>query len=114
MDMTPEQLGVLQHALGLDKYGRGEMHRNHFCAGGDDERVCMELVEMGYMQVFHPIASPLPYYSVTEAGKGAVLRESPKPPKLTRSQKRYREFLKADTGHSFGEWIKDRSAAARR
>ncbi len=38
--MTPRQLEILQHALGVDKYGQGDMYRNHFCAGGDDEAVC--------------------------------------------------------------------------
>jgi hypothetical protein len=94
--MTAEQLHILQHALGLDAYGQGKMYRNHFCAGGADEAICRSLVEMGYMLVFHPNESPLPYYScsVTDAGKAAVLAESPKPPKLTRGQKRYRASLK--------------------
>lgn len=30
--ITSRQLEILQHALGLDKYGRGEYTRNHFCA----------------------------------------------------------------------------------
>jgi hypothetical protein len=30
---------------------------------------------------------------------------SPKPPKLSRSQIRYREFLNADCGMTFKEWI---------
>jgi len=106
--LTAKQLHILQHALGVDKYGQGEMYRNHFCAGADDEPACRELVEMGYMFVFHPNASPYPYYNctVTEDGKEAVRREGPLAPRLTRGQKRYREFLKADTGGSFGEWLK--------
>jgi hypothetical protein len=64
---------------------------------------------MGYMATF--TRSYLPYYNctVTEAGKTAMVMESPKPPKLTRGQQRYREFLHADTGESFGQWLKDRS-----
>ena len=108
--LTSEQLQILQHSLGLDEYGQGEMYRNHFCAGGGDEDVCRELVAMGYMKTF--TRSYLPYYNCTVTGEGkkAVLSESPKPPKppkLSRAQKRYREFLKADTGFSFGEWLKD-------
>ena len=57
--ITPAQLEILQHALGVDQYGRGEMYRNHFCAGGDDEATCRELVEMGYMATF--TRSYLPY-----------------------------------------------------
>jgi hypothetical protein len=106
--MTPEQLQILQHALGLDEYGRGEMYRNHFCAGDDDEPICRALVEMGYMRVFRPNAPPYPYYNctVTEAGKEAVRRESPEPPKLTRAQRRYRRFLEADSDLSFMEWLR--------
>jgi len=109
--MTKDQLHILQHSLGVDKYGQGPMYCNHFCAGADDEPICRELVAAGYMRVFAPNASPLPYYncSVTEEGKRAMLAESPKPPKLTRAQKRYREFLRAGSGLSFGEWLKYRS-----
>ena len=106
--MRPSQLAILQHALGVDQHGQGEMHRNHFCAGGGDEADCRELVELGYMSVFAPNASPLPYYncSVTDKGKQAVRDLSPAPPKLTRSQKRYREFLDADCDMKFGEWLR--------
>ena len=38
--------------------------------------------------------------------KAVMLAESPKPPKLTRSQQRYRAYLKADTGGLFREWLK--------
>lgn len=116
--MTPElnssQLQILQHALGLDQYGQGEMYRNHFCAGESDEDICRQLVAMGYMRLW-PHADPntgetpgYPYYncSVTEAGKTVVLAQSPKPPKLTRGQQRYRRFLRAGLGISFGEFIK--------
>lgn len=105
MALTAEQLHVLQHSLGLDEYGQGAMYRNHFCAGGADEDICRSLVGLGYMETF--TRSYLPYYNctVTEAGKEAVRRESPKPPKLTRGQRRYREFLSADTGETFLEWL---------
>ena len=99
------QLEILQHALGVDEYGQGKMYRNHFCAGAADEDTCRELVSLGYMRTF--TRSYLPYYNctVTEAGKAAMVACSPKPPKLTRSQQRYRQFLDADTGESFREWL---------
>lgn len=106
--MTAKQLHILQHALGVDEYGKGAMYRNHFCAGGKDEEVCRELVAMGYMKE-HRTTEVFPYYncSVTEAGKAAMLRESSKPPKLTRNQIRYRRFLDwADaSGGSFREFL---------
>jgi hypothetical protein len=87
------------------------MYRNHFCAGATDELVCRELVAMGYMETF--VRPYLPYYNctVTESGKAAMLEQSPKPPKLTRSQLRYRSFLDADSGESFGQWLKDQAAS---
>lgn len=113
MTLTARQLEILQHALGVDKYGQGPLYRNHFCAGGDDEATCRELVAMGYMQTF--TREWLPYYNciVTEAGKAAVREQSHKPPKLTRSQQRYRRFLQADTGYSFMEWLKTQASRVR-
>lgn len=104
---TPRQLEILQHALGVDQYGRGPMYRNHFCAGESDEPDCRELVALGLMKE-HARTSWLPYFncSVTEEGQRVVREESPKPPKLTRSQRRYQRFLDADTGHSFGDYLK--------
>lgn len=113
--LTAEQLQILQHALGLDEYGLchyyrdGVRHhgfmptRNYFCAGGNDEDRCKELIVLGYMKQHHIF--PCFNCSVTDAGKEAVRRESPAPPKLTRSQKRYLDFLAADTGYSFREWL---------
>lgn len=94
--MTPIQLEILQHALGLDQYGQGEAYRNFFCAGDDDEPICRELIALGYMKQ-HRTTELYPYFncSVSEAGREAVHRESPKPPKLTRAQQRYRRFLNA-------------------
>ena len=123
MQLTPRQLEILQHALGLNKYGKCGSHedprqcrdshsdlpghRNRFCAGADDEVTCRQLVALGFM-VQHPRTEWLPYYncSVTEAGRKAVRDESPAAPRLTRSQKNYRAFLSADTGMSFLEWLK--------
>ncbi len=108
MTLTPRLLEILQHALGMDKYGQRERgsDRNHFCAGGDDVADCAELVALGYMRSFR--RSWLPYFNciVTPEGMEAVRRESPAPPKLTRSQKRYQAFLNADLGYSFGEYLR--------
>ncbi len=105
--MTRELLHVLQHSLGVDQFGQGGMYRNHFCAGGKDVDLCRELVTLGFM-VERP-ASELtggdPLFHVTESGVNVVRNESPPPPKLSRSQKRYRQFLEADTGFSFKEWL---------
>ena len=55
----------------------------------------------------HKTTQWLPYFncSVTDAGIKAMREESPAPPKLSRSQIRYREFLDADCGMTFKEWM---------
>jgi hypothetical protein len=95
--MTSEQLHILQHALGVDKYGLGEMYRNHYVGGVED---CRPLVALGYMEECKPraISGGDPWFYVTKEGKIAVSLESPKPPKITRSQRRmidYRDFADA-------------------
>jgi len=103
--MTPQQLHILQHALGCDKYGINDhpeskpgpehypYYRNHFCAGGKDEELCKELVALGFMQQ-HATTRWLPYFncSVTKTGIAEMKEASPKPPKITRSQQRMRDY----------------------
>lgn len=114
--MTPGQLHILQHSLGLDEYGQGTLYRNHYvtepgCDGYDD---CRALVELGFMREHKPreLTGNMPCFTVTDQGIAEAIRQSPKPSKLTRSQKRYREWLRiADVCDlSFGEWLKRRAA----
>jgi hypothetical protein len=107
--MTPAQLHTLQHALGVDQYGQGEMFRNHY-VGGETE--CRPLVALSFMTEHRPseLTGGDLWFRVTDAGKHAVRDLSPAPPKLTRSQRRYREFLKEDSGLTFGEWMKRKVA----
>lgn len=113
--MTTEQLHTLQHALGLDQYGRGAIYRNHYVGGAED---CRPLVALGYMEELR--ASDLtggdPLFRVTEEGKKAVRSESPKEPKLTGAQLRYLQFLDwADaTGGTFREFLSHLKAEASR
>ena len=85
------------------------MYRNYYVGG---ESQCRPLVTLGYMTEHR--ASDLtggdPWFRVTEAGKSAMLSNSPTPPKLTASQCRYRRFLNADSGLSFHEWLKATTA----
>lgn len=106
--MTPAQLHILQHSLGVDQYGRGQQYRNHFCAGGKDRDTCRELVAAGYMTEHRAsdITGGNPVFTVTREGRIAMAEASPKRPKLTRSQRRYRDYLDADSSLTFGEWLK--------
>ncbi|TPG50705.1 hypothetical protein EAH75_04505 [Rhodanobacter glycinis] len=107
-----DDLHILQHALGVDKYGQGDQYRNHFVTGEGsiDHPVCMRLVDAGLMTrtCGHTLTGGDDLFRVTPAGIEYVALHSPAPqpePKLTQSQKRYREWLRADPGYSFAEWI---------
>jgi hypothetical protein len=107
--VTRNLLHILQHSLGLDGFGQGTLppYRRHFVAGGKDVDACRELVSLGYMteRDASEVSGGDPVFIVTKAGEAAVQRESPKPPRLTRGQERYRQWLDAATGVSFGEWL---------
>lgn len=106
--LTVDHLQILQHSLGLDACGQGTWYRNHFCAGGKDVGLCLDLVDAGLMQELNlsaMLTGGSRPFAVTNAGKEYVRIHSPKPPKLTRSQRRYRRFIDADTGLSFREWL---------
>lgn len=112
--MNARLLGILQHSLGADRYGRIERYsdRNHYVAGPDAVADCRELVALGYM--VERRASELtggdPLFHVTAAGKMAMRTESPVPPKLTFGQKRYLEYLNFSDAHdcTFREWLRIR------
>jgi hypothetical protein len=105
-------LHILQHALGVDRYGQGRQYRSHFVTGHGcaDYEACCALTAAGLMR--DAGASELTggdtCFVVTRAGVDFVAANSPpRPPepKLTRSQKRYRQYLDADLGVSFRQWI---------
>jgi hypothetical protein len=104
--MNPEQLHILQHSLGLDQYAQGKSYRNRYVC--DPQPNIDELVALGLMadRGPQPIADGMHCYQVTEAGMAAMYDASPLPPKRTRGQKRYDEFLRADLGMTFGEYLK--------
>lgn len=104
------RLEILRHSLGLDLHGRGNEYRNHYVAGPGHHSFdeCEALVADGLMVRHNPRALFGGDYCfvVTDAGREWVRdHRPPPPPKLTRSQQRYRDFLNADCGLSFREWI---------
>lgn len=108
--MNTRNLEILQHSLGVDQYGCGERYRNYFVTGprGSDFEACVQLCNQGLMRDTGPrdVNGGMHTFLVTDAGVTHVIRESPQPPKLTRGQKRYREFMEADSDLTFGEWLK--------
>lgn len=110
MSLTQEQLHILQHALGLAQNDRPPAYRNRYvvepdCDSFDD---CRSLVDAGLMvdHGAHRIAGGMHCFSATDEGERIAREawESAKP-KLTRAQRRYRDWLASDCGLSFGEWL---------
>lgn len=116
--MNPKLLHILQHSLGLDEFGRGTFYRNHFVTGegSKDHADCMALVSAGLMTVRsgNALSGGDDVFSVTDAGKAAVTEHSPQPPKLTKGQQRYQDYLDADCSMTFIEYLKYRDARDRR
>jgi len=116
--MDKALLHILQHSLGVDQYGQGNQYRNHFAASSGDKDFdrCQRLVEMGFMANLgqREIWGDLHCFIVTPAGVEAVAVESPRPPKLSRGQKRYREYLKiADCFENFRDFLRYDTARRR-
>lgn len=107
------RLEILQHAIGANQFGRYERscHRNYFVTGegSTDHPDCLALVELGFMTRTpgNAITGGGDVFRVTRGGMTYVAENSRTPPKLTRSQRRYLEWLDADSVFTFGEWLKN-------
>lgn len=109
--MDSKLLHILQHSLGVDQYGQGSQYRNHFATapGGKDFELCEQLQELGLMKDVgaRPVWGDMHCFVVTPKGIDAVALESPQPPKLSRSKKRYQEYLKmAACFESFHDFLR--------
>jgi hypothetical protein len=116
------ELEILRHALGYDSAGNDRYHgaptderRNRFVTGpgSDDWATCQSCVAEQWMvdAGTSPLLGGDHLFQVTDAGRALVLKHKPAQPKLSRSQQRYRRFLRVDCGMRFGEWLKLREAA---
>lgn len=108
MNITDRQLEMMRHALGFDHQGNGRRYRNHYCGPqGEDEKAWMELVNAGWAthRNMGEISGEMDTFWLTQPGIDYVLSRKPQPKKLTRSQQRYQDFLDADCGMRFGEWL---------
>lgn len=113
-ELSPKLLHILRHALGTGEGGRRPTYRNYFVTGEGsiDYLLCTQLVVLGYMTrvAGNAATGGDDVFYVTDAGRAAA-RPSPAP-KLTRSQQRYQDWLDADSGLRFGEWIRMRVPSA--
>ena len=91
--LTPEELHVLRHSLGLDMHGRGRQYRNHYCTG--EGSTCwptiQTLITKGLMVAGHTQSSGNNFFHVTREGKRmAVL--GVKPLKIPKARRRYHKW----------------------
>jgi hypothetical protein len=93
-----QELEILLHTLGLDNDKVIEPYRNYFVASDDhsDLPTILRLIDLGFMQenrapVFLKDGDRV--FCVTEIGKFFAIKNRPRPPKRTRSQKRYDAFV---------------------
>jgi hypothetical protein len=81
--MSPKQLHIIRHSLGLRDDGTGRQYRNHFVTGpgSDDYADCCALVEAGYMRNrgSSVLTGGDPLFTVTEAGVAAIEATEPQP-----------------------------------
>lgn len=101
---------ILFHSLGLDENGHGNMYRNYHCVSVEFEtKELFSIREMerdGLMREGNRINDGRDqYFIVTDKGKNLARGLITPLPKLSRSQKRYRAFLDADSGATFKEYI---------
>lgn len=111
--MKAQWLDIMQHALGLDEYGRREKNgtdRNRYVTDAGVPEIDA-MVAAGLMGDLGAVkfTGGMHCYYVTDAGRAYVREHSPAPPKLTRSQRRYEQWLDADCGMRFGDWLKMRA-----
>lgn len=111
LSITPIQLHILRHSIGLDDNGNGREYRNHYAADPNPDLIALR--DAGYMTDRGAVEmwGGLHCFIVTESGKQFVRGQKPAPVKLSRSKSRYQNFLRADCGLSFGEWLKMGGAA---
>lgn len=106
-DVPSDQLSILRHALGVGEDGCAPSYRNHFVTseGGRDHALCMALVAGGLMTRHsgNALTGGSDVFGATNAGRLAAVGT---PPKLSRSQQRYREYLRADSNLSFIDWLR--------
>ncbi len=114
-DPTGEQLDIMRHALGTNYTPRHE--RNHYLArleDGSTLTAIKDLVARGLMSPRSKINDGQDqYFVVTPEGQALVARLTPPPPRLTRSQKRYRGYLRSGAADcmTFGEYLRQTKGA---
>lgn len=116
--VAARHLNILRHAIGYDDAGNDrypnarslDERRNRFITGpgSDDFGACQALVAVGFMTDHgaQTLAGGDHCFTVTDSGRALVLENRPAPKKVSAGRRRYLEFLDADCGMKFGDWLK--------
>ncbi|MDR2325459.1 MAG: hypothetical protein LBE51_08690 [Acidovorax sp.] len=107
-EATAQQIALLHHTLGLRPDQR-EGRRNHFVAGpGHHDMQDLEALErLGLMARGRAPALCEPgdiVFRTTDAGRALAIERLPDPPP-PKKHNQHHQWLDADSGHSFGEWL---------
>lgn len=103
---------LLHHTLGITDPNQFDSYRNFFEAS-DGHTDLPGLLELCKAELMIEGKSPSfchqdsRTFYVTQKGREVAFETRPKPPKLTRGQRRYRTYLRSEVDQSFGEWLKD-------
>lgn len=108
--LCASQLHILRHSLGYDDSGylrsdsAGE-YRNHFVSPACPDLDALCAAGLMRNDGHNAATGSGDCYRVTDAGRAVVLENKPPRPKFTRSQQRYRDFLRLDWGITFREYL---------
>ncbi|WP_277850688.1 hypothetical protein [Moellerella wisconsensis] len=110
MQITGQQAEFMQHALGIHENNRVS-NRNYFLASGRDVEIWTALVDVGYAtgQLAPSWVGGGTLFTVTESGIAIALAMLPKPKKVKRNN-HYPQYLNADCGDTFSEFLLGRRA----
>lgn len=109
--MKSTQIALLHHMLGLSADNQSPS-RNHFVAGAgsEDGAELSAMLDAGLVKRCAPseISGGDPWYQATHEGIAAAMAALPAKRALSPAKRRYKAFLRSDTGLTFGEFLRRR------
>lgn len=112
INLTPEELHILCHALGRDDYarlpsGRVDEYRNHYDPSEEVQPSIDVLVRLTLMEPYECLGG-WTMYRVTDEGRRQAIKQAPPAPRMTRAARRYRKWQNTRDAHglTFGQWLR--------
>ena len=105
--MSPKQLHILRHSLGVGSEDPIEKsYRNRYCADSNPDIEVLVAAGLMKKSAYSGEGLVTPRWVVTALGILAVKSARVPPKKLTRSQRRYQEYLRCDCGEKFIDFLR--------